>query len=293
MSEHNLSGHILCERGADAHIGRIVIQRPDRSNAFSIAMVSEFRAALSELESDDAIKVIVISAAGDHLTRGFDPAQVEEVYKRAPGGASRKVPSQRARLLAQDGLWWGPNGIYARLLHCPKITILAAKGLCHEVGLYLALYSDLVFASESARFANPRWRHVGVDGDISMLIAAVGLKRAKELMYCGVEWSAREALAYGLIDEVVSEAGLDETIAKTAALCTQVMRDGIITEKHVVFASLAKMQINTGLATAAVIGGWASNVHFRPGEFNFLREVKNSGLDAALEASERYYQDSR
>ncbi len=286
-----MSEHIRCERDAESHIGRIVITRPDDGNAFSMAMVGAFRAALSELEGDDAIKVIVIAAQGENLTRGADPAEAEQIYKAAPGGSSRKVPSQRARLLALDGLWWGPNGIYGRLLHCPKITILAAKGLCHEVGLYLTLYSDLVFASESARFANPRWRHVGVDGDISMLVAAVGLKRAKELMYCGFEWSAREALAYGLIDEVVSEASLDETVAKTATLCTQVMRDGIVTEKHVVFASLAKMQINTGFATAAAVGAWASNLHFRPGEFNFLREVKRSGLDAALKASGEYFKN--
>ena len=286
-----MSEHIRCESDAASHVGRIVIARAEQANAFSLEMVAAFRAALSRLETDDAIKVIVISAAGEHLTRGFDPAEVEEIYKAAPGGATRKVPSQRARVLALDALWWGPNGLYGRLLHCPKITILAAKGLCHEVGLYLALYCDLVFAADSARFANPRWRHVGVDGDISMLVAAVGLKRAKELMYCGVEWPARDALAYGLIDEVVSEASLDTTVDKVATLCTQVMRDGIITEKHVVFASLAKMQINTGLATAAVVGGWASNLHFREGEFNFLREVKHSGLDAALRASDDYFKN--
>ncbi len=284
-----MSAHIRCESDVASHIGRIVIQRPEKENAFSMAMVAAFRTALTRLENEDAIKVIVISAAGANLTRGFDPAEVEQIYKAAPGGSSRKVPSQRARLLALDALWWGPNGLYGRLLHSPKITLLAAKGLCHEVGLYLALYCDLVFAADSARFANPRWRHVGVDGDISMLVAAVGLKRAKELMYCGFEWPARDALAYGLIDEVVTDATLDATVDKVATLCTQVMRDGIITEKHVVFASLAKMQINTGLATAAVVGGWASNLHFREGEFNFLREVRRSGVDAAVKASDDYF----
>lgn len=283
-----MSEHILTERPG-SHIGCIRIDRREDANAFSMDMVRAFVAALTALEQDDDIKVIVIAGAGDHLTRGADPAEVERIYKAAPGGSLKKVPSQRARLLAQDQLWWGPNGLYGRLLHCPKITLLAAKGLCHEVGLYLALYCDLVFAADGARFANPRWRHVGVDGDISMLVAAVGLKRAKELMYCGVEWSAPEALAYGLIDDVVSAEALDEKIATTAALCTQVMRDGIVTEKHVVFASLAKMQVSTGLATAAVIGGWASNVHFRPGEFNFLREVKHRGIDAALQASDDYF----
>ena len=281
-----MSEHIRCESDADTNIGRIVIQRDDASNAFSMAMVAAFRDALSALEQDDAVKVIVISAVGENLTRGFDPAEVESIYKVSPG---RKVPSQRARLLAQDGLWWGPNGLYGRILHCPKITILAAKGICHEVGLYLALYCDLVLAADSARFANPRWRQVGVDGDVSMLIAAVGLKRAKELMYCGSEWAARDALAYGLIDEVVGADALDAKVEEIATLCTQVMRDGIVTEKHVVFASLARMHIMTGFATAAVIGGWASNLHFRPGEFNFLREVKRSGLDAALKAGDDYF----
>ena len=137
-----MSEHIQCECDVESHIGRIVIQRPEQANAFSMDMVAAFRAALTQLESNDAIKVIVISATGGNLTRGFDPAEVEQIYKTAPGGSSRKVPSQRARVLALDALWWGPHGLYGRLLHCPKITILAAKGLCHEVGLYLALYCD-------------------------------------------------------------------------------------------------------------------------------------------------------
>ena len=56
--------HIVCERGADSHIGRIVIQRPEKSNAFSMEMVVAFREALSALASDDGIKVIVIAPAG-------------------------------------------------------------------------------------------------------------------------------------------------------------------------------------------------------------------------------------
>jgi enoyl-CoA hydratase/carnithine racemase len=287
-----MSAHVLCRIDADSHVGRIVIDRGGESNSFTMDMIGAFIRGLSTFESDDRIKVIIISSANDNLTAGFDPAEIESVYREATGGAERKVPSQRARLLAVDRLWWGPQGLYGRLVHCPKITILAAQGLCHEIGLYFALYCDLVFAASDAHFANYRWRHVGVDGDISMLVAAVGLKRAKELMYCGVEWTAHEALAYGLIDEVVAPDGLDEIVERTAAVCAQVMRDGIITEKHVVFASLAKMQINTGFAAATVIGGWASNIHFRPGEFNFLREARNTGIKSAVQAAKQYFGDS-
>ena len=280
---------IRCERDAESHIGRLVIARADAGNAVSIEMAASLRDGLAAFAQDDAIKVILITALGNDLTRGFDPTQVEQVYKQAPGGSSKKVPSQRARLMALDALWWGPDGLYTRILHCPKVTVLAAKGLCHDVGLYLSLCCDLVLADETARFANPRWRHVGADGDLSMLASAVGLKRAKELLIFGMEWSAREAQSHGLVDEVVAPEELEAAALELATLCTQVMRDGIAAEKHVVFASLAKMQIGTGFAAATTVGAWASNLHFRPGEFNFLREVRDHGLDAALGSAEEHF----
>lgn len=280
---------VRVDRDAQSHIARIVIARAEAGNVISMAMTAALRDAYAALAQDDAIKVIVLSAEGADLTRGFDPAQVEAMYKLAPGGSSKKVPSQRARLMAHDTLWWGPDGLYTRILHCPKVTVLAAKGQCLEVGLYLALCCDLVLADDSACFGNPRWRHVGVDGDLSMLCAAVGLKRAKELLIFGQQWTAHEARAYGLVDEVVAAAELDAAALKLAALCTQVMRDGIAAEKHVVFASLAKMQIGTGFATATAVGGWASNLHLRPGEFNFLRAVRNEGLAAALDSAQRHF----
>lgn len=280
---------IRCERDAGTHVGRITIARAEAGNAVSIEMVAALRDAFNAFAADDAIKAILVGAEGADLTRGFDPAQVERMYKDAPGGAVKKIPSQRARLAAHDALWWGPDGLYTRILHCPKVTVLAARGLSLEVGLYLALCCDLVLADASARFGNPRWQHLGVDGDISMLVAAVGLKRAKELLLFGAQWDAREALAYGLVDEVVEPAALEAAALNLAAFCTQVMRDGIAAEKHVVFASLAKMQIGTGFATATAVAAWASNVHFREGEFNFLREVRSQGLDGALAAARRHF----
>lgn len=280
---------IRCERDAESHIGRITLARAEAGNTVSTGMVAALRDAFNAFANDDAIKAILIGAEGAHLTRGFDPAQVEQMYKDAPGGSVKKIPSQRARLMSHDALWWGPDGLYTRILHCPKVTLLAARGLSLEVGLYLALCCDLVLADETARFGNPRWRHIGVDGDISMLVAAVGLKRAKELLLFGAQWDAREALAYGLVDEVAQASALEGAALNLAAFCTQVMRDGIAAEKHVVFASLAKMQVATGFATATAVAAWASNLHFREGEFNFLREVRHQGLDGALQAAERHF----
>ena len=93
-----MSSHILCERDVAPHVGRIIIRRADQANAFTLAMVDDFRVALTDLESDDAIKVIVIAAEGEHLTRGFDPAEVEKMYTSAPGGGNSRPSPPEARL---------------------------------------------------------------------------------------------------------------------------------------------------------------------------------------------------
>lgn len=286
MTQH---ASIRCEVTGRAHVGRIVIARAGAANAVSIEMVAALRDAFGRLAADDAIKVVLVMAEGADLTQGFDASQLEAPYRQAPGGAVKKIPSQRARLHAHESLWWGPDGLYTRILRCPKVTVLAARGRCLEVGLYLSLCCDLVLADDTACFGNPRWQHVGVDGDLSMLVAAVGLKRAKELLLFGARWDARQALAYGLVDEVVPPAGLEAAALDLATFCTQVMRDGIAAEKHVVFASLAKMQVAAGFASATAVGAWASNVHFRPGEFNFLRALREQGLEGALQAAERHF----
>jgi 2-(1,2-epoxy-1,2-dihydrophenyl)acetyl-CoA isomerase len=285
---HPRSPEVRCERDPDTHLGRITIGAGG-DGRISIETASALAEGFADLARDDAVKVILLTTENENLCAGFELSQLERIYRDAPGGAVRKVPSQRARLMALDSLWWGPDGLYTRILHCPKVTVLAARGLCLETGLYLALCCDLVLAADDARFGNRRWRHVGVDSDVSMLAQAVGLKRAKELLYFGIEWSADEAQRYGLVDLAMPAAQLDAAAMLLASQCTQVMRDGISAEKHVVFAALAKMQVAAGFATATAVGAWASNLHFRPGEFNFLREARDHGAEAALAAADNYF----
>lgn len=265
---------------ATAHIARITLHRP----TMDPELVHEVCAFLDRVESDDAVKVVVFGADGPDLSTGWDPEAAWAMYVEAPGGASKKVPSQRARLIALDELWWGPRGLWSRVLRCRKVTIVEARGACHETGLYLTLCADLVVAAEDSRFANPRWSLLGVDGDVSLLIAAVGLKRAKDLMFCAGEWDAARARAYGLIDWVVPGAELAAQAARVAGMCASIMRDGIVSEKYAVFASLEKMGVGLAFAAATVVGASLSNIHFQPGEFNALREIRDRGVDGARAA---------
>lgn len=275
----------------DRHIAHLTLRRLSARNAINTAMAAAMCEHLQEAERDDAVKVVVIDSSGPDLSAGWDLEEAWKIYVDQPGGATKKVPSQRARLTAPNELWWGPDGLYSRLLHCGKVTILAARGACLETGLYLTLCSDLVVAGADARFGNPRWSLLGVDGDISLLIATVGLKRAKALMYCAAEWDAGTALRHGLVDTVVPAESVNDEVNRVAAMCASIMRDGIVTEKFAVFASLEKMGIGFSFAAATVIGGSLSNIHFQPGEFNVLREVRDKGVESALTAAREWLRE--
>jgi enoyl-CoA hydratase len=253
---------VRAARAADIpHVLVLTIDRPEHGNAVDLATANALCAALATAEDDDDVKVVVVQGAGNHLTCGSDAAEAFEMYRRAPGGSIGKFPSQRARLIALDEAWWGPRGLYARLLRCRKVTVLAARGNCFEVGLYFALACDLVLACPSAR-----------------------LKRAKELMFTDRVWDGDQARRYGLVDDVVADADLDAAVRELARTCAAIMRDGIVTEKYAVTASLERMQTGTGFATAQVVGASLSNLHFQPGEFNLLREARDRGLESALGA---------
>jgi enoyl-CoA hydratase/carnithine racemase len=284
-----MSGRVTWHRTADRNIGEIVIDYPEKRNAVTAAMAVAFCDAITALERDESVKVIVISGAGPDLTSGTDAGESVSRFPAPAGEARPRPPNQRGRFQAAN-LWWGHGGLFSRILHCSKITVAAAKGLCLETGVYIALYSDLTVASDTAVFGIPPWRHIGVNGDISMLVAAVGLKRAKELIYCGGAWDARTALSYGLIDGVAKPSDHRATIDSLAGSCAMIMRDAIAAEKQVVFAALARMQIDTGLAAAAVISGWGTNIHFRAGEFNFLRQARQAGIGAALRAGRDHFE---
>lgn len=269
----------------ESHTAVITLRRADQANAVDTGMAATITEALDVAENDDDIKVVVIRGEGDNLSAGWDVDEVWSMYVDAPGGAVRRHPSQRARLTALADLWWGPKGLYSRLLKCRKVTILEATGKCFETGLYFTLCCDLVVASADARFACPRWQNLGADGDMSLLVAEVGLKRAKDLLYLGKAWSADEALQFGLVDWVCSRTELTVKSAELQAMCASIMRDGIVSEKYAVFASLAKMGVDLSFAATTVVAASLSNIHFQPGETNFLREVRVKGRDAALNTS--------
>lgn len=176
----------------DQAIATITFNRPDKRNAMSDDMRTEFIAALEHVAATKAIKALVITGAGKGFCAGGD---ISGMKKRmdAPAGE-----------VGFNG-WHRQQRVHhtQALLHAmPKPVIAAVNGAASGLGADTAMACDFVIASEWASFA---WSYVlrGIvpdGGGMYFLPRRVGLARAKELIFTGRQVKVDEALALGIVD---------------------------------------------------------------------------------------------
>ena len=176
----------------------VTIDRPERRNAVDGETAAALLAAYERFAADDAARVMVLTGAGEQaFCAGADLKALETLDPDAPAG---------------------PMG-FTRLTPA-KPAIAAIRGWCVAGGLELALWCDLRVARDDARFGclERRWGVPLIDGGTQRLPRVVGLGRALDLILTGREVDAQEALAMGLVNEVVPDPlaralELAETIA--------------------------------------------------------------------------------
>lgn len=158
------------------------IDRPQRRNAVDAATAEAFRAALRDFEADDEARVFVLTGAGgEAFCAGADlkALDLDVDHPDGPMGPTRLTPA--------------------------KPAIAAIDGWCLAGGLELALWCDLRLATPSSTFGlfERRWGVPLVDGGTQRLPRVVGMGRALDLILTGRPVDAEEALAIGLVNEVV------------------------------------------------------------------------------------------
>jgi enoyl-CoA hydratase len=181
---------LLVERTPEG-IATITLNRPDRRNTLSLRLRAELRDSVAALEADPAIKVLVLTGAGDAFCAGLDLAE---------WGAPGVGPAAGAYELDAVAAILGFSGPIIGAINGPAVT----------GGLELALACDLLVASTAASFCDshalvgllPGW------GGSVRLARRVGLARAKELALTGRFLSADEAERWGLVNHVVPPAQL-------------------------------------------------------------------------------------
>ena len=197
----------------DGPIARLILNRPEKANAQSSAMVWDVENSLKDAEADYGIKVVILKANGRGFCSGHD------VGGPGPGPGYPEF----AEAMEAGHPWGGPATLFMwpvlHLWEFQKPTVAAIQGYCVGGGTYFGLLNDIVIASEDAYFQMPLAQGLGFPGGETMIEPWVMMNfhRAYEYLYLSQTVDAHEALRLGMVNRVVP---LDE-LESTAELIAQ------------------------------------------------------------------------
>jgi 2-(1,2-epoxy-1,2-dihydrophenyl)acetyl-CoA isomerase len=184
----------------DSGVARITLDQPDKLNAFSRAMHADLRLVLTRIESDDAVRAVVIAGAGRAFCAGQDLADLSF----EPGNMT-----DLGELIDSNF-----NPLIRRLRALPKPVIARVSGIAAGAGASLALACDIVVAARSASFLQA-FVNIGLvpdSGSTWFLPNRVGQARALGLAMLGERLPADRAEQWGLIWKCVDDDTLDSEV---------------------------------------------------------------------------------
>lgn len=187
-------------------VATITLTRPDKLNALTAAVHADLREALRRCETDEDVRVVVVTGEGRAFSSGQD---LTEDLPRGPDGRLDLGPP-----LARDY-----NPLIERLVSYPKVTIAALNGPAVGASMNIALACDLVVAARSAYLqeAFAKIALVPDAGGTWILPRIVGPKRAMALMLTADPIKAEEAERMGLVYKVFDDAAFAQETAALAA----------------------------------------------------------------------------
>jgi 2-(1,2-epoxy-1,2-dihydrophenyl)acetyl-CoA isomerase len=192
----------------DGPLLRIRLDRPDKRNAFSDAMVAGLTELIEVAGNDEAVRAVLLTGAGEHFCSGFDIVSRNsgEAGKRPRAGSiQRRLPAQAHRLVPV-------------LLETQVPVVAAVRGWAAGVGLALTLTADVAVVSDTARLWAPYTaRGFTPDSGVSWLLPRrIGEVRARRMLLLGERVDGATAADWGLVDRCVPDASLEEEAERIA-----------------------------------------------------------------------------
>ena len=180
---------------------RITLNRPEKRNALSLALMQELTAVLEEVSADQDLRAIVIEGAGPAFSAGHDLGE----------------------MIGRDAAFYeqlfDECTVMMETIHrVPQPVIAKVHGIATAAGCQLVAACDLAVAAEGTRFATPGVK-IGLFCSTPMVPVsrAVGRKRALELLLTGEPIDAETACEWGLVNRVVPAGGLEEAVVGLVA----------------------------------------------------------------------------
>jgi enoyl-CoA hydratase/carnithine racemase len=257
----------------------VTLNRPDRLNAWTGSMTSGVRRAIGDAAADPQVRAIVVTGAGRGFCAGADMGLLQDI-----GSAARGTGQQRAANDDSEGELPNPSGIdvaahyrqrFGYFFATPKPIIAAINGPCAGLGLVVALYCDIRFASVDAKFTTSfSQRGLIAEHGISWLLPRlVGSANALDLLLSARKFDGAEAQRIGLVNRAfAADALMAETMAYARVLADTVSPRSMAVMKAQIHASPFQ-DFNTAIALAdAEMAKSFGTADFREGVEHFVQK---------------------
>lgn len=219
-------------------IATLTLNRPDKLNAFTRAMIERWTWALGEAQRDPEVNVVIVTGTGRAFCAGGDVGRM---------GEGTPTPLEH-----KNHLWENIHQIPKTLEAMDKPVIAMVNGLAVGAGMGMTLMCDLRIASEAAKFSTG-YVNVGLvpgDGDAFFLPRLVGIAKALELLWTGDFVDAREAERLGIVNKVVPAGDLKQFTYELARRIADGPQIAIRLTKRLAYQSL-RLDLRTHLDLAS------------------------------------------
>ena len=201
MTPDDTARDVLIDHPADG-VALVHLNRPQVTNALSLAMQAQLSQAFATLSADDAVRCIVLTGGEKVFAAGGD---IHSMLQASPVDILKRHTER----------------VWAPIETCPKPIIAAVCGYAFGGGAELAMHCDIIIAGRGASFAQPEVR-IGIMpgiGGTQRLVRAVGKFHAMRMLLTGKPVTAEEACRMGLVSQVVAD---EEVIPEAVKMATHI-----------------------------------------------------------------------
>jgi enoyl-CoA hydratase len=286
----------------DGRVARITLNRPERGNGITRAMLTELEEAVERADLDPGVSVLLLAGNGKGFCGGYDLVQsaegqgaLEGAAEGAPAGSP--LDPEVMRHNHDPAAVWDPTVDYAMmsrnvrafmsLFECGKPVICKVHGFCVAGGTDMALCADLLVIAADAKIGYPPARVWG-SPTTSLWAYRLGPQRAKRLLFTGDSLSGAEAAEWGLAIESPPAERLEERTEALVQRIAQVPVNQLRMMKLLVNQSLHAQGLHTAQVLGTVFDGVAR--HTAEG-YAFQELAAREGFRAAVRARDERFGD--
>jgi enoyl-CoA hydratase/carnithine racemase len=246
-------------------VGTIVLNRPDKRNALTRAMLSQLQQALGDLHLEKRVRAVIVTGAGSAFCAGMD---IHEMHAAATLSDADKT---------QD---WGDTAeayreLVTQMIELPKPIIASVNGPAVAGGAGLVLASDIAVATPAAQFGLPDPRRGLVAGVVAPLLSfRVGASAAARLLLTSALYPAHEAHRLGIYHELIDEPRLWARCVQLGDQCAAGAPEAVQLTKRLLYETIGE-HLSTQLTVGAAISATSRTT-----------EAAQEGLSAFVEKRE-------